>query len=111
MRQAHCPACCPQVRTSWRDHPANKTAVAKLTPECQDLLDKMFEVKQDQRCASWAGALPGCNPVVMQMLHGRRRCQQGRSRRWHARRRCTVVGPAQVCVLGPRASFCAWERP
>ncbi len=53
MRQAHCPACCPQVRTSWRDHPANKTAVAKLTPECQDLLDKMFEVKQDQRCASW----------------------------------------------------------
>lgn len=62
MQQAHRLPCCTQVRTSWRDHPANKTAVAKLTPECQDLLDKMFEVKQDQRCAG--GACCACRCCI-----------------------------------------------
>ncbi|KAJ9514737.1 hypothetical protein QJQ45_028510 [Haematococcus lacustris] len=38
-----------QIKTSWRDTPSNSNAVAKLSPEVKDLLDKMFEVKQDVR--------------------------------------------------------------
>lgn len=38
-----------QIKTSWRDLPNNSSAVVKLTPELKDLLDKMFEVKQDLR--------------------------------------------------------------
>lgn len=35
-----------QIRTSWQEHPHNNSAVSRLTPECRDLLDKMFDVNQ-----------------------------------------------------------------
>lgn len=38
-----------QIKTSWREVPNNANAVARLSPELKDLLDKMFEVKQDNR--------------------------------------------------------------
>jgi len=38
-----------QIKTSWRDLPNNGAAVMRLSPELKDLLDKMFEVKQDSR--------------------------------------------------------------
>lgn len=38
-----------QIKTSWRDVPNNSNAVNKLSPDLKDLLDKMFEVKQDSR--------------------------------------------------------------
>uniref|UniRef100_A0A7S0R4T5 Protein kinase domain-containing protein n=1 Tax=Chlamydomonas leiostraca TaxID=1034604 RepID=A0A7S0R4T5_9CHLO len=38
-----------QIKTSWRDLPNNSNAVLRLTPELKDLLDKMFDVKQDSR--------------------------------------------------------------
>jgi serine/threonine-protein kinase SRK2 len=38
-----------QIRTSWQESPHNNSAVSKLTRECRDLLDKMFDVNQDSR--------------------------------------------------------------
>ena len=38
-----------QIRTSWMEQPANAAGVARLSPECRDLLDKMFDVNQDSR--------------------------------------------------------------
>jgi len=38
-----------QIKTSWRDVPANSNAVSRLSSDLKDLLDKMFEVKQDLR--------------------------------------------------------------
>lgn len=38
-----------QIKTSWREVPNNTGAVSRLSPEIKDLLDKMFEVKQDNR--------------------------------------------------------------
>ncbi|GAX76556.1 hypothetical protein CEUSTIGMA_g4002.t1 [Chlamydomonas eustigma] len=38
-----------QIKTSWREVPANSNAVSRLSSELKDLLDKMFEVKQDLR--------------------------------------------------------------
>jgi serine/threonine-protein kinase SRK2 len=38
-----------QVRTSWQEAPANAGAVARLSPECRDLLDRMFDVNQETR--------------------------------------------------------------
>jgi len=35
-----------QIRTSWQEHPHNNNSVQRLTPECRDLLDKMFDVNQ-----------------------------------------------------------------
>ena len=42
------PSCCPalQIKTSWREVPSNSNAVARLSSDLKDLLDKMFEVKQ-----------------------------------------------------------------
>lgn len=38
-----------QIRTSWQESPHNNNSVSKLSPECRDLLDKMFDVNQDSR--------------------------------------------------------------
>lgn len=38
-----------QIKTSWQEVPNNSNAVSRLTPDLKDLLDKMFEVKQDNR--------------------------------------------------------------
>ncbi|WIA21647.1 hypothetical protein OEZ85_000821 [Tetradesmus obliquus] len=38
-----------QIRTSWQESPHNNSAVGKLTKDCRDLLDKMFDVNQDSR--------------------------------------------------------------
>eukprot|EP00879_Flechtneria_rotunda_P008273 GHRR01008666.1.p1 GENE.GHRR01008666.1~~GHRR01008666.1.p1 ORF type:complete len:401 (+),score=132.14 GHRR01008666.1:1544-2746(+) len=38
-----------QIRTSWQEHPHNNNSVQRLSPECRDLLDKMFDVNQDSR--------------------------------------------------------------
>lgn len=38
-----------QIRTSWRENAHNSPAVGKLTEDCRDLLDKMFDVNQDSR--------------------------------------------------------------
>eukprot|EP00882_Tetradesmus_deserticola_P006747 GHRQ01007102.1.p1 GENE.GHRQ01007102.1~~GHRQ01007102.1.p1 ORF type:complete len:413 (+),score=168.08 GHRQ01007102.1:275-1513(+) len=38
-----------QIRTSWQESPHNNSAVSKLTRDCRDLLDKMFDVNQDSR--------------------------------------------------------------
>lgn len=38
-----------QIRTSWQEHPHNNSAVSRLSTECRDLLDKMFDVNQDSR--------------------------------------------------------------
>lgn len=38
-----------QIKTSWRDNPNNNNAVIRLTPECRDLLDKMFDVRANSR--------------------------------------------------------------
>lgn len=38
-----------QIRSSWQEHPNNNNAVMRLTPECRDLLDKMFDTNQDSR--------------------------------------------------------------
>lgn len=35
-----------QIRSSWQEHPNNNNAVMRLTPECRDLLDKMFDTNQ-----------------------------------------------------------------
>lgn len=39
-----------QIRTSWQEHPHNNNAVMRLSPECRDLLDKMFDVNQVTVC-------------------------------------------------------------
>ncbi|KAI8468136.1 MAG: kinase-like domain-containing protein [Monoraphidium minutum] len=38
-----------QVRTSWQENPHNSSGVSRLSPECRDLLDRMFDVNQDSR--------------------------------------------------------------
>jgi len=38
-----------QMKATWRDAPQNAPAVAQLSDELKDLLDRMFEVKQDSR--------------------------------------------------------------
>jgi serine/threonine-protein kinase SRK2 len=38
-----------QIRTSWQESPHNNSAVSKLSKDCRDLLDKMFDVNQDSR--------------------------------------------------------------
>ena len=38
-----------QIRTSWQESPHNAPGVARLSPECRDLLDRMFDVNQDSR--------------------------------------------------------------
>ncbi|KAG1662635.1 hypothetical protein FOA52_009620 [Chlamydomonas sp. UWO 241] len=38
-----------QIKTSWREVPNNSSAASRLSPELKELLDKMFEVKQDTR--------------------------------------------------------------
>lgn len=40
-----------QIKTSWRDVPNNASPASRLTPELKDLLDKMFDVKQESRFA------------------------------------------------------------
>lgn len=35
-----------QIRSSWQEHPNNNNAVMRLSPECRDLLDKMFDTNQ-----------------------------------------------------------------
>lgn len=38
-----------QIKTSWRDNPNNSNVANKLSPECCDLLDRMFDVRADSR--------------------------------------------------------------
>ena len=38
-----------QMKATWRDAPQNAPAVAQLSDELKDLLDRMFEVKQARR--------------------------------------------------------------
>uniref|UniRef100_A0A7R9VAN3 cyclin-dependent kinase n=1 Tax=Chlamydomonas euryale TaxID=1486919 RepID=A0A7R9VAN3_9CHLO len=38
-----------QIKTSWREAPNNSSAASRLSPELKDMLDRMFEVKQDAR--------------------------------------------------------------
>ncbi|KAG2488294.1 hypothetical protein HYH03_013144 [Edaphochlamys debaryana] len=40
-----------QIKTSWRDVPNNTSAASRLTPELKELLDKMFDVKQESRAS------------------------------------------------------------
>ncbi|KAG2451796.1 hypothetical protein HYH02_003572 [Chlamydomonas schloesseri] len=40
-----------QIKTSWREVPNNTSAASRLTPELKDLLDKMFDVKQESRAS------------------------------------------------------------
>ncbi|GLI63203.1 hypothetical protein VaNZ11_006102 [Volvox africanus] len=40
-----------QVKSSWKDVPNNLSAASRLSPELKDLLDKMFDVKQEQRAS------------------------------------------------------------
>lgn len=35
-----------QIRSSWQEHPNNNNAVMRLSAECRDLLDKMFDTNQ-----------------------------------------------------------------
>jgi hypothetical protein len=42
----HLPCRLQQIRSSWQEHPNNNNAVMRLTPECRDLLDKMFDTNQ-----------------------------------------------------------------
>jgi serine/threonine-protein kinase SRK2 len=38
-----------QTKTLWRDDPTHASDLGKLTDEVKDLLDKMFEAKQEAR--------------------------------------------------------------
>lgn len=38
-----------QIRTSWRENTQTSSVMSQLSPECVDLLDKMFDVKQESR--------------------------------------------------------------
>ncbi|KXZ42321.1 hypothetical protein GPECTOR_162g136 [Gonium pectorale] len=40
-----------QIKTSWREAPNNSSAASRLTPELKDLLDRMFDVKQESRAS------------------------------------------------------------
>ncbi|GIL87182.1 hypothetical protein Vretimale_14287 [Volvox reticuliferus] len=40
-----------QIKSSWRDVPNNLTPASRLSTEVKDLLDKMFDVKQEHRAS------------------------------------------------------------
>ncbi|GFR50263.1 hypothetical protein Agub_g12450, partial [Astrephomene gubernaculifera] len=40
-----------QIKTSWREVPNNTHAASRLTPELKELLDRMFDVKQESRAS------------------------------------------------------------
>lgn len=41
-----------QLRTSWQQNPDNAPVVARLSEQCRDLLDKMFDTNQVRACAA-----------------------------------------------------------
>ena len=42
-----------QLRTTWQENPDNAHVVARLSKECRDLLDRMFDVNQVRYCTCW----------------------------------------------------------
>lgn len=48
-----------QIRSSWQEHPNNNNAVMRLSAECRDLLDKMFDTNQVGVAAVLLGRVRG----------------------------------------------------
>lgn len=51
-----------QIRSSWQEHPNNNNAVMRLTAECRDLLDKMFDTNQ---VCGWCAVAVGSSVHVV----------------------------------------------
>ncbi|KAF5839520.1 kinase-like domain-containing protein [Dunaliella salina] len=47
--QAHAEVWLQQIKTNWREAPRIAESAKKLSPECQDLLDKMFDLDEEKR--------------------------------------------------------------